>query len=153
MHYNVKQRNNKHIHRFQGTQMYRGESCGQESVPALSTWGFGHGIRVCRARCHAHECERCQRSAKLHLRLRRLAKRSTRIWLRSDSSDHYVTRSKKQLYCDNERGWRILGDRAGLSTGGGRYWDTGDVWEKGDRFRVTSPRSKHYLRYGTTSGY
>jgi hypothetical protein len=40
----------------------------------------------------------------------------------------------------------------GFQWGEERYWDTGDMWEKGDRFRVTCPRSKHYLRYGTAIG-
>jgi hypothetical protein len=30
-----------------------------------------------------------------------------------------------------------------------RDWDTGDVWEPGQRFRVTCRRSKHFRRRGT----
>jgi hypothetical protein len=40
----------------------------------------------------------------------------------------------------------------GFQPGEERYWNTGDAWEKGDRFRVTCPRSKHYLRYGSVIG-
>jgi hypothetical protein len=33
-----------------------------------------------------------------------------------------------------------------------RYWDTCDVWQKGDRFHVTCLQSRHYGRYGAVIG-
>jgi hypothetical protein len=40
----------------------------------------------------------------------------------------------------------------GFQLGEERYWDTGDLCVKADRFRVTCPLSKQYLRYGSIIG-
>jgi hypothetical protein len=90
----------------------------------------------------------------LGLRSRGLVKWSVRIWLRSDSAYHYASRATRDSGISTMDG-KGNGEDEYLETGPDfqwgeeRYWDTGDVWEKGDRFRVTCPRSKHYLRCGS----
>jgi hypothetical protein len=68
-------------------------------------------------------------------------------------NDHYVTGSKRQATVETmgfEDDYWETG--LGFQRWEERYWDTGDLWEKVDRFRVTCPRSKHFGRYDSVIG-
>jgi hypothetical protein len=87
------------------------------------------------------------------LDLRWFAKGSRKISLRRRGNNHYVTGSKRQATVEpmgfEDDYWET---GLGFQRGEERYWDTGDLWEKVDRFGVTCPRSKHFGRYGSVIG-